>query len=70
LLDTYSGQLRLDYELNRRLSLYAQYIQYFYDTRGEVDTLPGIPIAPGIPADMDRRGVRVGVELRMPVLRR
>ena len=70
LLDTYSGQLRLSYALTRRLSAYAEYIHYFYDTRGEIDAPPRVPVAPGIPADLDRHGVRVGVLLQVPVLRR
>jgi hypothetical protein len=74
LVDTYTGEARLDVPLTRRLTAFTEYVYYVYDTReepgGEPDGIPDIPLAPGIPRDLRRQGVRVGITFEVPVLRR
>ena len=64
MFDTYTGDVRLRYALTRTFAAYVEYLYYFYDSRGSV------PIAPGIPAGLERNGVRAGLTLRVPALRR
>jgi hypothetical protein len=70
LLDTYSGQVRLAYQIVDYLQVYGEYLHYFYETGGESDAFPLFPLAPGIPADLKRNGARIGVMWHVPVLRR
>jgi hypothetical protein len=69
LLDTYTGQLRVSYRVTRQLSSYAEYLHYMYDTGGQLGT-PLIPLAPGLPPDLNRQAIHVGLEWQMPVLRK
>lgn len=62
--DTYTGDLRLSYALTRTFAAYGEYLYYFYDSRGST------PIAPGISSGLERKGVRTGLTLRVPALRR
>ena len=62
--NTYTGDVRLRYALTRTFAAYVEYLYYFYDSRG------GIPIAPGISSGLQRKGVRTGLTLRVPALRR
>jgi hypothetical protein len=69
LLDTYTGQGRVEVALTRRLQSYAEYLYYGYDT-GTSDLAPGIPVLPGAPLDLERHSARVGLLLRVPAFRR
>jgi hypothetical protein len=62
--DTYTGEVRLRYALTRTFAAYVEYLYYFYDSRGST------PIAPGISSGLERKGVRTGLMLRVPALRR
>ena len=62
--NTYTGDVRLRYALTRTFAAYVEYLYYFYDSRGV------IPIAPGISSGLQRKGVRTGLTLRVPALRR
>jgi hypothetical protein len=61
--NTYTGDVRLNFALARTFAAYVEYLYYFYDSRGST------PIAPGI-SGLERRGVRTGLTLRVPALRR
>jgi hypothetical protein len=62
--DTYTGDVRLRYALTRVLATYVEYLYYFYEFRGTT------PLAPGLPSGLARTGVRAGLMLRTPALRR
>lgn len=62
--DTYTGDVRLRYALTRTLAAYGEYLYYFWDSRGS------LPLAPGIPAGVERNGARVGLMLSVLALRR
>ena len=69
LLDTYTGSARIGYDVTRRLEAYAEYMYYVYDT-GAQGGSPEIPIAPGVPIELERHGARAGLSLRVPAFRR
>jgi hypothetical protein len=62
--DTYTGDIRSSIGLTRTLSAYLEYLYYFYDfgTSGL--------LAPGLPQKQSRNGIRVGLTLSTPLLRR
>ena len=61
--DTYTASVRVRHALTRAWAVYAQYLYYFYDFgRAQV------PI--GVPSSMERNGVRVGITVWVPVIRR
>ena len=62
--DTYTGNLRVRYALSRTFAMYGEYLYYYYDFRGSAQLLVGIP--PGL----ERNGVRAGLTLWVPALRR
>ena len=62
--DTYTGNLRVRYALSRTFAMYGEYLYYYYDFRGSAQLLAGIP--PGL----ERNGVRAGLTLWVPALRR
>jgi hypothetical protein len=62
--NTYTGDLRLRYALTRTFAAYAEYLYYFYDSRGST------PVAPGISSGLERKGIRTGLTLRVPALGR
>jgi hypothetical protein len=62
--DTYTGDVRLRYALTRTFAAYVEYLYYFYDSRGST------PIAPGVSSGLERKGVRTGLTLLVPALRR
>jgi hypothetical protein len=62
--DTYNGDIRLRYALNRTLAAYVQYIHYVYDFGGNTQ------LAPGLMPRLERNAVRVGVMVWVPVVRR
>ena len=69
LLDTYTGQLRVSYRVTRDLNSYVEYLHYMYDTRGQL-VAPQIPLAPGLPPDLNRQAIHVGLLWQVPVLRK
>ena len=50
--------------LTPTLATYAEYVYYFYDFGDNVR------LAPGVPSGLERNGVRVGLTLWVPALRR
>lgn len=60
LFNTYTGTVRLRFGLTRTWATYAEYLYYFYDSRGTA------PLVPGLPPSLERNGVRVGLMLRVP----
>ena len=62
--DTYSAELRLRFALSRTVAVYGQYFYYFYDFSRESQ----LPI--GFPPSLDRTGVRAGLTLWVPAVRR
>jgi hypothetical protein len=61
--DSYSGDFQIRFALNRELSFYGGYLYYFYDFQGT-------GLAPGIPPSLERNGVRAGLTVWVPALRR
>jgi hypothetical protein len=62
--DTYAGNVRLRYAMTRTWAAYAEYLYYFYDSRGS------LPLVPTIPFNLDRTSVRTGLMLRVPAIRK
>jgi len=62
--DTYAGNAKVRYALNRTLALYVQYLYYYYVFRGNSALLAGIP------SGLERNGARAGLTLWLPVLRK
>jgi hypothetical protein len=62
--NTYTGEAVIRYALTRNLAVYGQYLYYAYDFHGT----PGL--APDIPSDLRRNGLRAGLMLRVPVVGR
>jgi hypothetical protein len=61
--DTYGADLRVRYALTRALAVYGEYLYYFYDFRGST-------LALGIPPGLERNGVRAGLTVWVPAVRR
>jgi hypothetical protein len=62
--DTYTGDVRSSIVLTRTFSAYLEYVYYFYDF-GTTGLL-----APGLPQKQSRNGIRAGLTLATPLLRR
>lgn len=62
--DTHGADFRVQYAVTRSLAVYAQYLYYFYDFTGNA-RLPT-----GIPSGLERNGVRAGLTLWTPAVRR
>jgi len=62
--DTYTGDLGVRYAVSRTVAVFAQYLYYYYDIES------GALLVPGIPPGLKRNGVRTGLTLWMPALRR
>jgi len=62
--DTYTGDVRVRYGLSRSVAVYGEYLYYFYDFASNTHLLAGMP--PGL----ERNGLRAGVTLWMPAVRR
>ena len=62
--DTYTANVRSQVSLTSMLAVYAEYLYYFYDFGA--DPL----LAPNLPRRLERNGVRVGLTLSTPLLRR
>ena len=60
--DTYTGDVRLRYSPTRTFATYVQYLYYFYDSRGS------LPLVPGMPPTLDRNSIRAGLVVRLPTL--
>ncbi len=60
--DTYSGDVRLRYSPTPLFATYVEYLYYFYDSHGT------LPLVPGMPSNLDRNTVRVGLVVRLPAL--
>jgi hypothetical protein len=61
--DTYTGDVRVRFAVSRTLALFAEYLYYYYDFQNG-----GLLLA--IPPGLERTGVRAGLTLWMPALRR
>jgi hypothetical protein len=61
--DTYTGDVRVRFAVSRTLALFAEYLYYYYDFQNGALLLP-------IPPGLERNGVRAGLTLWMPALRR
>jgi hypothetical protein len=64
IFDTYAARLKLRFALSRNLAAYGEYLYYYYDFRG------GLQLLPGIPSGLERNGARAGLTLWVPALRR
>jgi hypothetical protein len=62
--DTYTANLRSHVAVTRMLAIYAEYLYYFYDFGADAS------LAPELPRRLERNGVRVGLTLSTPLLRR
>ena len=60
--DTYTGDVRLRYSPTLLFATYVQYVYYFYDSRGT------LPLVPGMPSSLDRNSIRAGLVVRLPAL--
>jgi hypothetical protein len=69
LLDTYTGELKVMYLVTRTLNAYVDYIHYVFDSGGELDT-PQLPLVTGIPADLKRDTIHVGMSWQVPAFRK
>jgi hypothetical protein len=63
--DTYTADVRVRVALGRTWATYADYVYYYYDFKGSSAVL-----LPGIPPGLERNGVRAGLTLWVPALRR
>ena len=63
-LDTYTADVRVRYALTRMLALYAGYLYYFYEFQART------PVSATVPPGLERSGVRVGLTMWVPLLRR
>jgi len=61
--ESHSAGLQMRYALSRELAVQAEYFYYFYDFQGT-------GLAVGIPARFERTGVRLGLTMWVPALRR
>jgi hypothetical protein len=62
--DTYTGDVRVRVAIGRTWATYFDYLYYYYDFSGNA------VLAPGIPRGLERNGVRAGLTLWVPALRR
>jgi hypothetical protein len=62
--DTYGTEVRIRYALTRSWALYGQYIYYFYDFHRDM------PLPSGVPSGLERNGLRAGVTLWVPAVRK
>jgi len=63
-LETYGADLQARYALRRGVALYAEYLHYFYDFAADAR------LSAQVPRRLESNGVRVGVTLWVPALRR
>lgn len=55
--DTYTGTVRGRYSVNRSLAVYAEYLYYYYNLRGQA------ALAPDLPSVFEQHGIRLGLML-------
>jgi hypothetical protein len=63
-VDTYTGDVRFRYALTRTWALYVSYLYYYYELTART------PSSAIVPPGLERSGVRVGLSLWLPLLRR
>jgi hypothetical protein len=63
--DTYTASMRVRYAINQTFATYGEYLYYYYDFRGSTELLLS-----GIPTGLGRNGVRAGLTIWVPALRR
>ena len=63
--NTYTGDATIRYAVSRTVAVSGEYLYYFYDIQNGALLLP-----PGTPPGLKRHGVRAGLTLLMPALRR
>jgi hypothetical protein len=61
--DSYTASARVSRSLSRTWAVYGEYVYYFYD-------FGKFQVRPGVPSTMKRNGVRGGLTLWLPVIRR
>jgi hypothetical protein len=69
LIDAYTAQARISVPLSRQLEAYSEYLYYSYVTDSQVPS-PVIPIILGLPPDLKRHSITVGLKMRIAVDRR
>ena len=57
-IKTVTTNTRVRFALTRVLATYVEYVYYFYDASG-------VALVPGLPATLDRKGIRAGAMLRL-----
>jgi hypothetical protein len=62
--DSYTGEIGVRYAVSRTIALNAGYLYYYYDVER------GVLLAPGMPPNLERHGVRVGFTFWKSALRR
>jgi hypothetical protein len=62
--DTYTGDVRFRYALAQSSAVHIEYLYYFYDFSGYMQPTPGVS------PRLERNGVRAGLTLQVPALRR
>jgi hypothetical protein len=63
-LETYTANVRWRFALTRTLAVYSEYIYYFYEFDART------PLTATVPPGLERNGVRVGLNVLVPMLRR
>jgi len=61
--DTYTFSTRVGRTISKSWSVYGEYLYYFYD-------FGKFQVRPGVPSTMERNGVRGGLTVGLPVIRR
>ena len=62
--DTYTGDVRVRYAVSRTFAVFGEYFYYYYDVQN------GALLVAGIPPGLERNGVRAGLTLLVPAVRR
>jgi hypothetical protein len=62
--DSYTGEIGVRYAVSRTIALNAGYLYYYYDVER------GVLLAPGMPPNLERHGVRAGFTFWKSALRR
>jgi hypothetical protein len=62
--DTYVGSAKVRYAFTRMIAVYGEFLRYFYDFRGTNQ------LAAGLPAGLERNGVRTGLSVWLPTVRK
>ena len=62
--DTYTGNVRTRYAFTQKVAATLEYVYYFYDFGGSP------LLAPGQPTRLERNGIRGGIAIWVPMIRR